>query len=129
VTLTSGVELLTHDGATWLIRDQTGRRYRFARIEIGDDVFIGTKSIIMPGVKIGDRVVIAAGSVVTKSVPSGVIVGGNPATIIGCFEDYAEKVLRTCPSAADMKGSSYVQRVNSVLERDFRPELTLPSAK
>ena len=52
-------------------------------IEVMDNVFIGSNSIIMPNVRIGSNVIIAAGSIVTKDVPSGVIVAGTPATIIG----------------------------------------------
>jgi maltose O-acetyltransferase len=51
-------------------------------ITIGSDVWIGGSSVICPGVSIGDRSIIAAGSVVIKDVPAGVIVGGNPAKII-----------------------------------------------
>lgn len=53
-----------------------------APIYIGKDVFIGTNCIICKGVKIGDRSVIAAGSVVVKNVPSDCVVGGNPAKVI-----------------------------------------------
>lgn len=49
---------------------------------IGKRCFIGTRSIILPGVKVGDEVIVAAGSVVTKDVPSHSIVAGNPAKII-----------------------------------------------
>lgn len=49
---------------------------------IGNDVWIGYESVIMPGVKIGDGAVIAAKSVVVKDVPAYTIVGGNPATVI-----------------------------------------------
>lgn len=49
---------------------------------IGDDVFIGTNCIILKGVTIGARSIIAAGSVVTKSIPADCIAGGNPAKII-----------------------------------------------
>ena len=55
-----------------------------AKIEpviIGDDVWIGANSTILPGVTIGDFSVVAAGSVVTKDVPSGVLVAGVPAEI------------------------------------------------
>lgn len=51
-------------------------------VEIGDDVWICGNVTICPGVKIGNRAVIAAGAVVTKDVPEGVLVGGNPAKII-----------------------------------------------
>lgn len=53
-----------------------------APIKIGNNVLIGTRSIILKGVKIGDRAIIAAGSVVTKTIPSDCIAGGNPAKII-----------------------------------------------
>lgn len=49
---------------------------------IGDDVWIGTNVIIMPGVNIGSHCIIGAGSVVTKDVPDYAIVGGVPAKII-----------------------------------------------
>lgn len=51
-------------------------------ITIGEDVWVGGGAIICPGVTIGDRSIIAAGSVVTKDVASDVVVGGNPARII-----------------------------------------------
>ena len=54
-----------------------------APIVIGDDVFIGARSIVLKGVNIGERAVIGAGSVVVKDVPAGCIVAGNPARLIG----------------------------------------------
>jgi maltose O-acetyltransferase len=51
-------------------------------VSIGDNVWIGGKAIINPGVKIGNNVVIASGAVVTKNVPDNVVVGGNPAKVI-----------------------------------------------
>jgi len=53
-----------------------------APIQIGKNVWIGNGSKILPGVEIGDHSVVGAGSVVTKSVPSGVVVAGNPARVI-----------------------------------------------
>jgi len=52
-------------------------------VEIGDYVFIGARAIILPGVKIGNGAVVAAGAVVTKDVPEKTIVGGVPAREIG----------------------------------------------
>lgn len=62
----------------------------FGKIIIGDWVYIGSGSLIMPGVT-GNNVLVAAGSVVTKSVPPGMIVAGNPARIIGCVDDYIKR--------------------------------------
>ena len=57
---------------------------------IGNDVWIGTRVIILPGIKVGDHSIIAAGSVVTKDVPEWAIVGGNPAKVIRLR--YLEKI-------------------------------------
>ena len=51
-------------------------------VVIGDDVWIGTNAVILPGVTIGRHVVVAAGAVVTKDVPDYTVVGGVPAKII-----------------------------------------------
>lgn len=59
----------------------SGREYG-RPVRIGDDVWVGGGALIMPGIMIGDRAVIASGAVVTKDVPEDVVVGGNPARII-----------------------------------------------
>jgi len=51
-------------------------------IEIGSDVWVGGGAIICPGVKIGSRTVIGAGSVVTRNIPDGVVAAGNPCRVI-----------------------------------------------
>ena len=51
-------------------------------ISIGDDVWIGTGVIVLPGVRIGNGAVVAAGSVVRSDVPDGALVAGNPARVI-----------------------------------------------
>ncbi|WP_051632761.1 acyltransferase [Nitrincola lacisaponensis] len=67
-----GAVVLTHD---------MSRNYK-ADVKIGKNCFIGCNSIILPGVEIGDSVVIGAGAVVSKNIPSNVMVAGNPAVII-----------------------------------------------
>ena len=51
-------------------------------IEIGSDVWVGGGAIILPGVKIGSRAVIGAGSVVTRDIPDDVFAAGNPCRVI-----------------------------------------------
>lgn len=124
VTITTGVLLLTHDGATWLMNDDKGRRYSFNKIEIKNNVFIGKNSIIMPGVIIEDNVIIATGSVVTKSVPSGVIVGGNPAKIIGDYKVYRKRVLEENVSDLDMDFNlDYRERIDKVVSQERKSYL------
>lgn len=67
----------------------------FGKVSIGNWSYIGSNSLIMPSVSIGDRCLVAAGSVVTKYVPSGLVVAGNPAKIICKIENYIEKIWRT----------------------------------
>lgn len=124
VTITSGVKLLTHDGSTWLFRDEKGRRFLYKRILIGNNVFIGVDSIVMPGVIIEDNVIVAAGSVVTKSIPSGVTVAGNPAKIIGKFDNYKSRVLTSYKSELDApKGVTYEERCLAMLDLNYKPYL------
>lgn len=121
VTVTNGVTFLTHDGGTWLVGDSKGRRYLFKKIKIGNNVFIGVNAIIMPGVIIEDNVIVAAGSVVTKSVPTGKIIGGNPARIIGNFEDYKNKALQNYISDTEMNAYlSYQEKVNAVIDNSYK---------
>jgi len=124
VTISDGVKLLTHDGSTWLINDEDGRRYLYRRVRIGNNVFIGVNSVIMPGVIIEDNVIIAAGSVVIKSVPSGFIIGGNPAKKIGTFDKYQSDVLQKYFSDKNMdKGKKYKERINAVVDSGIKSYL------
>ena len=59
------------------------RREEFGKpIEVGSDVWVGGGAIILPGVRIGSRAVIGAGSVVTRDIPAGVFAAGNPCRVI-----------------------------------------------
>ena len=59
------------------------RREEFGKpVEIGSDVWVGGGAIILPGVRIGSRAVVGAGSVVTRDVPGGVLAAGNPCRVV-----------------------------------------------
>ncbi|UII54300.1 sugar O-acetyltransferase [Cytobacillus spongiae] len=70
-----------------LLPDERNSGLEFAKpIHIGHNVWVGGGAIINPGVTVGNNVVIASGSVVTKDVPDHVVVGGNPAKVIKKIE-------------------------------------------
>ena len=85
VFIAPGVHIYT---ATHPLEAEQRRTQEFGKpVTIGNDVWIGGKSVICPGITIEDRSVIGAGSVVTKDVPSGVVVAGNPAKVIRKIDD------------------------------------------
>lgn len=86
-TFAPRVHVLAHDASTKKFLGYT----RIGRVDIGNRVFVGTGVIILPGITIGDDVVIGAGSVVTKSIPEGVVAAGNPAKVIGTTAAFLEK--------------------------------------
>jgi len=69
--------------ATHPLNAELRRKQEFAKpIEIGADVWVGGGAVICPGVRIGSRSVVGAGSVVTRDVPEGVFAAGNPCRVI-----------------------------------------------
>jgi acetyltransferase-like isoleucine patch superfamily enzyme len=63
-----------------VVVQNSGKNY--ATVDIGEDVWVGANAVIRMGVKIGDRAVIGAGSVVTHDVPADAVVAGNPARVL-----------------------------------------------
>lgn len=104
--LTKGVKIFTHGGAR-VVRRKYPNFDVFGMAEIGDYCYIGTNSLIMPGVKIGNGSMVAAGSVVTKSVPPNMVVGGNLARILCTVDEYIE---RNKTFDLESKGLSYEQK-------------------
>lgn len=90
VTFGPHVQVLAHDASTCNI---TGYA-KLGRVTIGNNVFIGAGSIVLPNVTIGENAVIGAGSVVTKDVPSNTVFAGNPAKQIMELEDFKNKNLK-----------------------------------
>jgi maltose O-acetyltransferase len=69
--------------ATHPMNAELRRKQEFARpVEIGSDVWVGGGAVICPGVKIGSKSVIGAGSVVTRDIPDGAFAAGNPCRVI-----------------------------------------------
>lgn len=94
ITIARDVVFHTHDGGVWVFRKQYPGINVYRKIVVGDNVFIGAGSAILPGVTIGSNVVVAANSVVTKNCDSDSVYAGVPARRIKDLEEYKEKVLR-----------------------------------
>lgn len=93
VQVTEGVWFHTHGGGN-SIRAEVPDYDSFGKIIIKDWAYIGSGSHILPGVTIGEGALVAAGSIVTKSVPPYTVVGGNPARVICTIEDYKRKNIK-----------------------------------
>lgn len=90
VQVTHGVSMHTHGGGQ-VLRASHPDFDTFGKVVIEDWAYIGAYSQIMPGVTIGEGALVAAGSVVTKSVTPHTVVGGNPAHFICTTEEYYER--------------------------------------
>ncbi|MFC5056588.1 acyltransferase [Saccharothrix xinjiangensis] len=98
---------------------------RSTGITIGDDVWIGSHVVVLDGVTVGDRSVVAAGAVVTRDVPAGAVVGGNPARVLRW------RVPALAPRSDDLVAglTAFAETAHAqarrVLERCWDPDLGL----
>lgn len=111
VQITNGTKIFTHGGG-WVFRDQYPKLDYFGKVIIKNNVYIGNSSMIMPGVTIGNDVIIGAGSIVTKTIPDGNIAAGNPARIVGETKDFIEKIKQYDVGS---KGMSYDEKKKYLL--------------
>ena len=87
VTISSGVHVLTHDSSNYRFKNldkdpENGTHIERAPVKIGNNVQIGTNSVILPGVTIGDNVIIGALTLVNKDIPSNCEAVGSPVKIL-----------------------------------------------
>ena len=111
VQVTRGVSIHTHGGGN-AVREKHPDFDVFGKVVIEDWAYIGAHSQIMPGVTIGRGALVAAGSIVTKSVAPGTVVGGNPARYICTVEEYYERSKKYNLST---KGLSQTEKRNILL--------------
>jgi acetyltransferase-like isoleucine patch superfamily enzyme len=100
VWISGNVRMITHDMTGDMLKQHPIYREKFlklhstyymGKIEIGNNVVIGADVIILYDVKIGDDCIIAAGSIVTKDIPSGSVAAGVPAKVVGKFDEFVQK--------------------------------------
>ena len=88
VTFSIRVTVLAHDAS---MKKRIGYT-RIRKVKIGNNVFVGANSTILPGVTIGDNSIIGSNSVVTKDIPADVVAAGNPTRVICALSEWDEKI-------------------------------------
>ena len=132
ITLSSGVMFVNHDGGAGALRTRHPGLNVYAPIHVGDRVFVGTRTIILPGVTIGSDVVVGAGSIVTRDIPDGSVAAGSPCRVLGTISDYERRALERAtlwegtPPPHELK--AHILASVDARERAARREPDLPSS-
>lgn len=92
VEITAKVKFLTHDGGAWVFREREPDLDVFRPIRVGNNVFLGRGTILLPGATVGDNVVLGAGSVVAGAIPSNCVCAGVPAREIRSLDEYRKRI-------------------------------------
>src|SRR5450759_2235223 len=108
VYITAGVQFVTHDGGTLILRKEIPDLEWSAPIVIGNDVYIGIRTIILPGVTIGNRCIIGAGSIVSRSIPDNSVAAGVPARDIKNTDDYLVQMKKKSLKCGHLKGKKRI---------------------
>lgn len=120
VTMAPRVHILCHDASTKQFLGYT----KIGRVNIGDNVFIGAESVILPGVTIGKNVIVGANSTVTHDIPDNSVVAGSPAKIICTLEEYLSKEKKHMENSP-CYGEEYTLRKNVSLEKRLKQKQEL----
>ncbi len=121
VTLAPKVTILAHDASTKMYIGYT----KIGLTTIGNNVFVGANSTILPNVRIGDNVIIGANSVVTKDVEDNSVVAGNPAKFICTTGEYIKKSKEKFEQSPKY-GSDYTirnKKINTLMKRQMIDDL------
>lgn len=87
VTFGPHVQILAHDASTC----KTNGYAKIGKVAIGNRVFIGAGSIVLPNVTIGDNAIIGAGSLITHSIPANMVAVGNPAKVVCTVAEFTAR--------------------------------------
>jgi acetyltransferase-like isoleucine patch superfamily enzyme len=121
VTITRGVAFVNHDGGVAVFRKALPGLNVYAKIKVGNNVFIGINSIILPGVTIGNNVVIGAGSIVNKDIPDNVVVAGVPVKIIKTIDEYFHGIMpKSCIIPSELNLIERKKLITDILEKRER---------
>ena len=116
--VTEDVSFHTHGGGN-CIRHKCPDFDVFGKIVVEDWSYIGAFSHIMPGVTIGEGALVAAGSVVVKSVPPHTVVGGNPAKVICSTDEYLARNLKWNLGTKQLSTSEKIEFLKQLPDENF----------
>ena len=102
-----GCVILAHDAQM----DEFLDAARVGRVIIHESCHIGTRTIILPGVEVGPRTIVGAGSVISRSLPADTVCAGSPAKVICTLSEYLDKHRRQMQSAPKFDWNEYVANV------------------
>jgi acetyltransferase-like isoleucine patch superfamily enzyme len=88
VHIVSGCQFVNHDGGVLILRHLHPDLELTKPIKVGNNVYLGINCLILPGVTIGDNVIVGAGSVVTRDIPANSVAAGVPARVIKTLDAY-----------------------------------------
>jgi acetyltransferase-like isoleucine patch superfamily enzyme len=91
--ITVGTNSIIGYNTTILAHEYLIKEYRIGEVIIGNEVLIGANTTILPGVTIGDRATVSAGTLVHKDVAPGSFVGGNPMQLIYTKEEMEQRFI------------------------------------
>lgn len=121
VMISRGVVILTHDYSWAVLANVYNRMYgNTGTVQIGNNVFIGMNTIILKNTKIGDNVIIGAGSIVSGELESNSVWCGNPAKKVMTLEEYNQKLINR--QLHDVENNyNFIQKITQqeIYESDF----------
>lgn len=112
VTLAPRVHVLAHDASTC---NHLGYA-RIGNVVIGNNVFVGAESVILPNISIGDNSIIGANSTVSRDIPANVVAAGSPAKVICSLDEFLDKN-RQLMKSNPVYGEDYTLRGNITSEK------------
>ncbi len=114
VHIVSGSKFITHDGGVLILRKDYPNLELTKPITVGNNVYFGMNSLILPGVKVGNNVIVAAGSIVSKDVENDSVVGGIPARKIKSTDDYLKKALNESLNIGHLSGKEKEKKLKQI---------------
>ncbi|OUL07521.1 transferase [Sedimentibacter sp. SX930] len=120
VQITGGVRILTHDYSWSVLKHKYGEILgSVGKVKIGNNVFIGSDSILLKNTDIGNNVIVGAGSVVNNKIPDNCIAAGNPCKVIMSLDEFYEKRKKKQREEAVALAKAYFERTGVIPPKEI----------